>query len=108
MQRQSVGVKTRDSQLVHRQSVGVKTGVSIVPEIKTAEPVETRMEKKTTDESDHASGTSGHPISSLLTTADTGRKSSSSLPEIVLTVREPIIPASELREGLGAVGGGGA
>ena len=71
------------------------------------------MDEKAIDESDHVSVNSRRliPIPSLLTTADAGRKSSSSLPEIVLTVREPITPAAENREGLGAVGaigGGGA
>ena len=67
------------------------------------------MEEKAADhESDPApSRASGHPVSSLLTTADTGRKSSSSLPEVVLHVREPITPLGGQREGLGAEGGGG-
>ena len=60
-------------------------------------------------DSERASGTSNHPlpISSLLTTTDAGKKSSSSLPEVLLSTREPLFPADEQREGLGAEGGGG-
>ena len=70
-------------------------------------------DKKEGDESDRASVHSRRlvPILSLLTTADAGRKSSSSLPDFVLTMRETIPPAATNREGLGAVGangGGGA
>ena len=40
--------------------------------------------------------------------ADSGRKSSSFLPEVILQVRETIEPTAGEREGVGAEGGGGA
>ena len=60
-------------------------------------------------DSERASGTSNHPlpISSFLTTTDAGKKSSSSLPDVLLSMREPLFPADEQREGLGAERGGG-
>ena len=67
------------------------------------------MGDKPDPESDPShSRTSGHPVSSLLNTAESGRKSCSSLPEVVLQVRERIEPSAGERQNVGAEGGGGA